>query len=358
MPRRLKKMIVNLALAFFVMVILLIFGEIGAGILVRKGIGQQHQISGQTDDLIIPSSNPELSYVFCPYYINNAGDTATNRFGFRDYDWSEAEIEQSFVILNLGDSITFGSNVDSLRDVYSKVLESLLQRKYPDKHCIVFNAGIGGYNLWQERALLHELHKKIHVNMVILGFCLNDSSPMFYVREDIKGAVVKVPGKVNSFSEIFSRKFINRLKLYVMFREAVKSMQRRYPKLFPCSMLWHNLLIKQSSWNDLKLTLLEIKESLAQDNIPLVVVIFPYRHQLELNAADNLIQNDLSQFCRQHEIRCLDLFSFFKAKKDSIRWDAEGIHPDASGHRLAGKTIYKFLIEENLIPDRNQEEVL
>ncbi len=340
------------------MVILLILGEIVAGILVKKGIGQQHQIFGQADDLVIPSSNAELSYIFRPYYVNNAGDTATNRFGLRDYDRSEAEIDQSFVILNLGDSITFGSNVNSLGDIYSKVLESLLQQKFHDNHYIVFNAGIGGYNIWQERALLNELRKKMPVNMVILGFCLNDSSPMFYVREEIKGAVVNVPGKINSFSEIFSRTFINRLKLYVMFKEAIKSMQRRYPKLFPSSMLWHNLLIKQSSWNNLKLTLLEMKESLAQDNIPLVVVVFPYRHQLELKTSDNLIQNDLSQFCQQHEIRCLDLFSYFKAKKDSIRWDLEGIHPDECGHKIAGQTIYEFLIKENLIPKGNQEEVL
>lgn len=358
MTRKLKKIILNLALAFFVIVVLLILGEIGAGLLVNKGIGQHHQISGQADDLVISSPNPELSYVFRPYYVNNAGDTATNRFGFHDYDRSEAEIDQSFVILNLGDSITFGSNVDSLGNVYAKVLESLLQQKFHDSHYIVFNAGIGGYNIWQERALLQELREKIPVNMAILGFCLNDSSPMFYVREDIKGAVVKVPGKINSFSEIFSRKFINRLKLYVMFREAVKSMQRRYPKLFPSSMLWHNLLVKQISWKNLKLTLLEMKKKLAHDDIPFIVVIFPYRHQLELNASDNLIQNDLSQFCQQHGIRCLDLFSYFKAKKDSICWDSEGIHPDEYGHKIAGQTIYEFLIEENLIPKRNQQEVL
>ena len=256
----------------------------------------------------------------------------------------------------MGDSIAFGTNVDKTRDVYPKVLERLLQRDYPDKQYAVVNAAVGGYNIWQEWALLKELRTELNIKMVIVGLCLNDSSPMFYIREDIKEAVVKIPARINSISDVFHREFINRLKLYVMVKEVIKSVQRNHPKLFPSSLLWHNLLVKQGSWQNLKDTILEMKLSLAENDIPLVVVIFPYRHQLELEPPDNLIQKDLSQFCQQNGIKCLDLFTCFKAYKDSIVWDAEGIHPDKRGHWVAGQNIYQYLVDEQVIHSMNYSE--
>ncbi len=357
MKSKLKKILINFSLMIFVFIILLVLGEVGANIMVKLGKGQRHQVIGEADNIVMNSPNKDLEFVFKPHYVNLEGDTITNALGFHELDWTTSELDQSKVILNIGDSITFGANIKDLNQVYGKVLQAMIRQNFPQENYIVYNAGVGGYNIWQERALLKELQGKIKYDMVLLGLCLNDSSPKMFVSEDVKGAVVNVSGEIESTKDLFSRKFFNRFKLYVMFREAVKSLQRRYPQLFPASMMWHNALVNGEGWRSLKDTILEMHETLAQNNIKLVVVIFPYAHQLKLEAKDNIIQNDLLQYCQLHSIPCLDLFSDFKQSGQQIQWDAEGIHFDVSGHQVTGEAIYHYLVEQKLIPIKDAVEV-
>ena len=340
-----------------VFIVLLVLGEIAATVMVKLGKGQRQQVMGEADNIVTTSPNKDLEFVFKPYYVNLDGDTVTNALGFHELDWKKSDLDRSKVILNIGDSITFGANIKDLNQVYGKILQSIIQKKFHGQNYVVYNAGVGGYNIWQERAMLKELTGKIKYDMVLLGLCLNDSSPKMYVSQDIKGAVVNVSGNIESTKEIFSRKFFNRFKLYVMLREAVKSMQRRYPGLFPASVMWHNMLVNGEGWKSLKDAILEMHENLKQQGVPLVLVIFPYAHQLKLNAEDNIVQNDLVQFCGSHSIPCLDLFYGFKQNSQKINWDAEGIHPDEAGHRVAGKAIYNFLVAKNLIPINDNVEV-
>jgi len=341
----------------FMFIILLVLGEIGANIMVKLGKGQRHQVMGQADNIVMNSANKDLEFIFKPHYVDLKGDTITNAFGFHELDWEQSDLDQSKVILNIGDSITFGANIKDLNQVYSKILQAMMRQNFPEQNYIVYNAGVGGYNIWQERALLKELTGKIKYDMVLLGLCLNDSSPKMFVSEDIKGAVVNVSGEIESTKDLFSRKFFNRFKLYVMFKEAIKSMQRRYPQLFPSSMMWHNVLVNGEGWQSLKDAILEMHENLAQNSIPLVVVIFPYAHQLKLEARDNIIQNDLLQFCEAHQIPGLDLFLYYKQHVHLIQWDEEGIHPDAKGHQVAGEAIYHYLVDQQLIPIQDDQEV-
>lgn len=357
MKFKIKKFAINLSLMIIVFIILLILGEIAANIMVKVGKGQSHQIMGDADNIVITSPNKDLEFVFKPHYMNTEGDTITNALGFHELDWNQSDLDLSKVILNIGDSITFGANIKDLNQVYGKVLQALIQQKFPDPNYVVYNAGVGGYNIWQERAMLKELTGKIKYDMLLIGLCLNDSSPKMFVSEDIKGAVVNVSGEIESTKDVFSRKFFNRFKLYVIFKEAVKSMQRRYPKVFPSSMMWHNLLVNGEGWNSLKNTILEMHESLKPKGIPLVIVIFPYAHQLKLEAEDNIVQNDLLRFCEMHSIPCLDLFERYKQNSQQIKWDGEGIHPDEGGHKVAGETIYNYLLEKNLIPINDNVEV-
>jgi lysophospholipase L1-like esterase len=356
MKTRFKKLTINLLLMISVFIILLVMGEVGANIMVKLGKGQRHQVMGEADNIVMNSPNKDLEFVFKSHYINLEGDTVTNALGFHELDWKQSDLDQSKVILNIGDSITFGANIKDLKQVYGKVLQGMIRQNFPEENYIVYNAGVGGYNIWQEWALLKELTGKIKYDMVLLGLCLNDSSPKMYVSEDIKGAVVNVSGEIETTKDLFSRKFFNRFKLYVIFKEAIKSLQRRYPKLFPSSLMWHNTLVNGEGWRSLKDTILEMHDNLAQNHIPLVVVIFPYAHQLKLEAKDNIIQNDLAQYCQMHSIPCLDLFSYYKQNRILIQWDEEGIHPDVKGHQVAGEAIYNYLIDQKLISKKDDME--
>ena len=352
MPSTLKRGVQNAALVICVLVFLCLLAEVAANILVNAGIGRANQIAGQkANNIVVSSPNADLGYLYRPNIREPERNIVTNSAGFREYEWTASELARSRVILNIGDSITFGMNVRDIDDVYGKVVQSLLSRNHgTDGRYVVYNAGIGGYNTWQEEALLRHLTGKIRYDMVILGLCLNDSSPKLYVSEDAKGAVISIPARIESVRDVFSRKFLGRSKAYVMFKELIKSTQRRFPKMFPSSVLWHNLLVKEGDWISLKQTLRKMRGDLEADKIPFIVVIFPYEHQLQLTKKDNIVQNDLMAFCQSNSIHCLDLFDSFGQNRHLIHWDQEGVHPDGKGHLIAGQAIYEYLVANQLIP--------
>ena len=155
---------------------------------------------------------------------------------------------------------------------------------------------------------LKELLPTMNVKLVLLGFCLNDSSSQFYVKGDLNNAVFLDDKHINSIDAVFYRKFLNRSYFYVLLKETFKNVQRTYPHVFPASLLWHNILIKEKRWQECKETLVEMREQLGEQGIPLVIAVFPYRHQLRLELEANLMQNDLMSFCNKHGLHCLDLF--------------------------------------------------
>lgn len=88
--------------------------------------------------------------MFEPHYVDAQGDTIINVLGCHEIDWEPSQLDRSKVILNLGDSITSGANIKDINQFYGKILQLYLQQKFPDEHYIVYNAGVGGYNIWQE----------------------------------------------------------------------------------------------------------------------------------------------------------------------------------------------------------------
>jgi len=132
----------------FIFIILLVLGEIGANVMLKLGKGQRHQVMGEADNIVMTSPNKDLEFVFKPHYVDANSDTITNSFGFHELDWQPSQLDRSKVILNLGDSITFGANIKDINHVYGKILQMMLQQKFPDQNYIVYNADVGGYNIW------------------------------------------------------------------------------------------------------------------------------------------------------------------------------------------------------------------
>ncbi len=97
----------------------------------------------------------------------------TNRYGFREREFSPEKPDSVFRILVLGDSLTFGVGVDSDHR-YTNLLEEMLNLKLKPKKYEVLNFGMGGYATDQERDLLTSLLKKIQCDLVIVGFFWND----------------------------------------------------------------------------------------------------------------------------------------------------------------------------------------
>jgi hypothetical protein len=95
-----------------------------------------------------------------------------NNLGLRDdHDATLDKRRNTFRVLVLGDSVTFGHG--SVH-TYPALLEELLKRWRPDVDFQVWNAAVPGYNTSQELAQLLEQGPAFRPDLVIVGFFEND----------------------------------------------------------------------------------------------------------------------------------------------------------------------------------------
>ena len=87
---------------------------------------------------------------FVPAHLFSNGNSFTiEKIGFRSGKTNLSPDTDTFRILSLGGSNTWGDTIDSNDMTYSGRLESCLKKQYPDKKIEVINAGTKGYKLFQ-----------------------------------------------------------------------------------------------------------------------------------------------------------------------------------------------------------------
>lgn len=97
-----------------------------------------------------------------------------NNLGFRDpRDYDLAKKPNTFRIIVLGDSVTFGHG--SIHEsTWPYLLESRLKRWRPEVDWQVWNLGVPGYNTSQELSYLKDVAPSFHPDLVVVGFFFND----------------------------------------------------------------------------------------------------------------------------------------------------------------------------------------
>ncbi len=106
--------------------------------------------------------------------IDATGDTLyqINADGFRDRIYARPKPPGVFRILVLGDSLTFGYGV-AQQQTYPKRMEMLLEARL-GQNVEVLNLGVGGYNPYNEAALLADVGIGYEPDLVLVQFCSND----------------------------------------------------------------------------------------------------------------------------------------------------------------------------------------
>jgi lysophospholipase L1-like esterase len=107
--------------------------------------------------------------------VNQYAGIKLNSHGFRSPEVSYEKNKDTFRIICMGDSSTFGMEVFE-QDAYPAVLQKLLSEKYPNRKIQVVNAGSTGYSSFQGLMLLkHDiLHFTTDYITIFYGIC--DSS--------------------------------------------------------------------------------------------------------------------------------------------------------------------------------------
>src|SRR5580765_3181920 len=113
----------------------------------------------------------------------------TNSFGLRSPEVAVPKPDDTFRILLLGDSFTFGMRVADDEQIFARRLELHLRERYPSRRIEVVNGGVLSYcPLLEYLEYRHYLHA-LEPNLVILNFNMSDvQDHLAYSRDLVRGA--------------------------------------------------------------------------------------------------------------------------------------------------------------------------
>lgn len=292
-----------------------------------------------------PSANIIFRYGNNPrgyFRKNNEVVHSTNKYGFRGLDFELNKAKDTYRVIILGDSFTFGEGV-YFEDIFSQRMATRLkgQRQISNKKVEVINLGVGGYNTQQEWMLLKNFAAQLDPDFVILQFALNDAEPyLFYPFDDgLKRREREADAPMN-YGDTGSAPLpikVSRLnKLIWQIHQSKKTNDK---------LVSHYLNLYEDSnpdWQETKKIFAYLKKYSEGNNVPFLVVTFPLLYQLNDNYPFSIIHKKLTAELEKNHLNYIDLLSNLKNKRDRELWVyPTDQHPNEVVHRIAADEIVK-----------------
>jgi hypothetical protein len=237
------------------------------------------------------------------------GPYATNNLGFRDTKFNcDADIK----ILLLGNSVSWGDGVLELCDIYPSRIEQLLNVRNTGKTYEIINSSVPGYATCQQLRYLKLRGLKLNPYMIILEFCLNDITERYWCYT-----------QQNSCNSILFKDFYESCAtLYWLLIDHSKAGQALMGYLMKSARIKEECnVIKiaqddlspelQDAWQQALSEIDSIHEIASNNGIPFLLIIFPYRFQLDNYPEMRQPQQVLIKHCTERKIKYLDLLAYF-----------------------------------------------
>jgi len=390
-----KNFLVGLTLSLISLSLALIFSEwIIRRVLPQNTLQQAKLVSPRVfkKSKLIPSTLSEnldtqhiaLTREFSAHYT-------TNSLGYRGPEFTIAKPANTYRILMLGDSITFGWGVED-DQTFSHLLPGLLNHQHQGKNLEVINAGFhDGYAVDNYYVYLKNQGLQLKPDLVILNLFpwndISDLKEMVWQQTDERG----LPDKVISTERIvrggyhtevvtsnwkFRFPILRNSHLAIL---AMDNLERKSPNLVdkikkllsvripddipqrevePCIYQLDCSDRMTTLWQKLDLVLLGINDLLLDNNVSLIINLLPAHIQIlplveDLAAAPNTIdatesaalnpQQQFKQLFDQHQINYLDpILSFLDAHPREYFYSIDG-HPTEKGHQRLAKALADYL---------------
>lgn len=347
-----KNLVQNGTLLVISITVALVFCEVVVRVF---DIGPEIQVVSFENHQI--SENPVLGYELIPNSWD--GKARINGDGMRDRDYAPRKPANTFRIAVVGDSITFGYNVEA-RDTYAKRLEELLNKDLEGAWQFeVMNFGVSGYNVIQVAENLRTKVLKYDPDLLLYGYCLND--PQEYSHE-----MERLLDRLQSDERYYlnarrhSRGLLAHSKLFLltryMFELSTQDMQAAGeeadvstdPQFTALRSGNHVSYFRgiYSSGDSLQRLQKGLEMISNATDAPLVVVIFPIFGELEdypLSSVHELVKKEFLDHGHQ-VIDLLDAYAHAMGQRGHAL-NYEPLHPTPDGHLLAAEVIADYLVE-------------
>ena len=267
----------------------------------------------------------------------------TNSTGIRDSEYDTSSIPDTYRILALGDSQTFGNGLE-LADTWPKQLETNLNQASTGKTVKVLNAGLPGSDTWQHEIILKRLLSLYHPDAIVLAFYVNDVVERF----------VPKPVQNNKDSQMASRiaYILKRSSLLLSLRTALNTIKQQWSPnkgLSPHEAILRGELNPklEKRWQQVKNSLEAMKKESDKNNTKFSIVLLPRRDQVSGQIPWEPYSNHLKDIAKQYQIPVTDtivpLQEAYKThgKELFIPWDG---HNSKIANAVIAHTIAEKLI--------------
>jgi lysophospholipase L1-like esterase len=347
----------NLRLALLVvgLFFLLLEGLVRVGKVVDDG-------GPPREDTLAYAVDADLLWRFAPgQHVVQAGhgiEYRINSHGLRGPGFPSGKPEGEARILVVGDSVTFGYRVTEGCD-YPARLQRCLAEEGEYGRVRVINAGVNGWSTREELMFLRSEGLSYGPDLVVLGFTLNDASPLArrYQRDMMRRIREGGAGRDGALLEI--RALLERSAIVRLLERAIGRVaggvtaSGRAALRAERDRLHHDLMYLRDDraiegWNVALEELGETVRLVRGRGLDLALVVFPNRYQVEETPVPDRPQRMLGEFCAGQGVPWLDLLPDFRqAGPDAF---IDDVHLTEAGNELAARAIARFLRREGLVP--------
>jgi lysophospholipase L1-like esterase len=285
------------------------------------------------------------------------GPVATNELGFRDTAYNA---DAGVKILLLGDSVAWGNGIPDTKKCFPYLLEKRLNASGKPETFEVINSAVPGYSTFQELKYLKLFGLKLKPHMVILQFSLSDVFERYLVLAEHGGD--------NIFLGIDTRKavrgvygfFLHHSRAFEALVRWLQSRSRRRAEYQVVKMARDHLSRELTeAWEVTLGEIEQIRVICRKQNIPLLLVVPPYRFQLKDPANLRQPQDRLIRYAHAKRVPLIDLLPPFVSigTRTSIPLFHDASHFTEFGHKVAAKVLVKtirytapFFFKKNTTP--------
>lgn len=260
------------------------------------------------------------------HYFDSTGKVAyeINQNGFRGPERPIARGPNTFRVLCLGDSFTFGEGV-RYSDTYVAQLERLIAPCFPGRSVEVINAGAQAYSTVQEGVLYFMRGQQLQPNVLILGFVLNDAMSM---QQTVEGGDAQSRSHQVSALARLSRTW----EIVERYRATAAQQQKFFTDI--------RLSFESEAWDHCKVVLANIAQSARMDKCRFIVVIFPVFFGLDGDYPFTDLHKKVAEACAEVGAESLDLLDVFRGRRAEDFWvHPLDQHPNEIAHRIIAEQI-------------------
>ena len=314
---------------------LLVFSVAAAGILetfcrvvLDHGMRYEFEMWRYATELKVPVvGDPDLPFVHRPnsHARIMGADVAINNLGLRDD--REIALDKppgTTRILMLGDSVTFGFGV-SLAETASRRLQEALNAGSPAARFEVLDSGVGNYNTVMEVAYYLKDGQRLHPDIVVLNFFVNDPEP------------TPVPSSNLLTRHLLAAVYVNnRMDSVSRWANGAPGWERYYEGLFDA---------QRPGWRKAQAAIAALKQACDRQGARLLLVNYPDLHQTEPYPLQS-INRAIESVARNAGIPYLDLTPAVAGESIPAQlWvHPSDPHPNGRMHARYAQMIHDWLI--------------